>query len=115
MLGATMRGAPHLGVNDLEASYIRGARLFAVRLEGRAVGYALLSVDVQQYGAEGVIEAAAGRLPGVDMTADLLPLFEAQFRGVKAIRLQTARRGMVRKLERQGYEKTHYVMRKAVQ
>lgn len=86
-----------------------GATLFHVLSGNRIVGAVVLRVDRFASGAQGVIVAAAGRLPGVRL-ADLLPHFEARMPGVDSIRIHTSRRGMVRRLLRSGYSISETVL-----
>lgn len=89
-----------------------GATLLHVLSGSRLVGAIVLRVDPLPSGPEGVIVAAAGRLPGVRLF-DLLPHFEQRFKGVTAVRVHTARPGMVRQLLCAGYEVQETVMRKS--
>lgn len=86
-----------------------GAALFHVLAGDRIVGAVVLRVDRFASGAQGVIVAAAGRLPGVRL-ADLLPHFEGRMTGVDSIRIHTRRQGMVRLLRRAGYRAAETVM-----
>ena len=88
-----------------------GATLFHVLAGDRLIGAAVLRVDHLESGPEGVIVAAAGRLPGVRLL-DLLAHFEHRLPGVTAIRIHTSRPGMVRSLTRAGYEVAETVLRK---
>lgn len=92
-----------------------GAQLYRVTAAGEIpelVGYVILRVLRFAGGAEGEILAAAGGLRGADLTAELLPALEDIFAGVEWHRITTARPGLKRKLERQGYTVSHWVMRK---
>ena len=51
----------------------------------------------------------------LDVTALLDGVITAQAQGLEAIGLQTARRGLVKKLQRHGYRVTGWVMRKDLQ
>jgi hypothetical protein len=53
-----------------------------------------------------------GSVPWVEVLA---PIIENQVQGCRAVALQTARRGLVRKMEKQGYKITGYIMRKELQ
>ena len=83
------------------------ATLIEVTQSGGLVGVAVLRID----GHEGVIVSAAGRA-AVDLTAIVLPELEARFIGVDSMRIHTARPGMVKKLQRQGYQFAEVVLRK---
>lgn len=88
----TMRGIKH--------SVCTGkASLFIARLSGVAVLAYVLSVE----GKEGVVLVAAGNVPGVDLTAIVLPEIEKKFIGCESVRIHTARPGLAKKLAKQGY------------
>lgn len=57
------------------------------------------------------ISATKGAGP-VDWSALLLPVIEAQAAGAAAVGFQTARRGLVRKAQKQGYEVTGWILKK---
>lgn len=97
---------------DIQAQVESGARLFDVMSGRRQVGAFVLRIDSAPSGDDGVIVAAGGHLPGFDFTVDLLPHIETLFKGVKAIRIHTARPGLAKKLARQGYDLTELVFRK---
>lgn len=88
------------------------AALLRVTSADKLVGYVILQVDRYAECSEGVIVAAAGRLPGADLVELVLPALERSFEGVVSYRLTTARRGLIRKLLRRGWLHTHAVMRK---
>lgn len=82
------------------------AGLFGV-CQGDTLGAVfVLRVD----GDEGVIVAAAGEVPGVDMTAEVLPHVERIFSDVRRIRIHTSRPGLAKKLTRQGYGAAEIVL-----
>ena len=88
------------------------ASLFGVQVGGELAAVFVLRVDRDSLGSEGVIVAAAGRVPGVDLTAVVLPHVEAMFRDCRAVRIHTARPGMARKLVRAGYRPSEIVFAK---
>lgn len=91
-------------VGNLAAQVQSGAAaLFWLEGEGATVGAFVLRVDHPPSGAEGVIVAAAGRAPGVDLTALMLPLVEGMFKGCQRLRIHTARPGLGAKLGAMGY------------
>lgn len=78
-----------------------GAQIFAVDSDGGEVGcYA-----VKIIGQTGWLLAGAGALAGHDLTAELLPAIEHQFRlsGCVQIMIRTARPGLLKKLDGAGY------------
>lgn len=85
-----------------------GARLFYVRQAGAIRAAFVLRVD----GREGVIVAAAGDLPGADLTASCMPAIESLFVGCDAIRYHTARPALARKLATLGYQAREIVCMK---
>ena len=60
------------------------------------------------------IDAAKGQ-GAADWTALLLPIVEAQAQGLASVAFQTARPGLVKKAQAQGYDITGWVMRKRIQ
>lgn len=110
MLARSIRRAPCFGVADYRD--MPGAMLYRVASEGELVGYVVLRVVRQAHGAEGEIVAAAGRLPGADLTVAVLPALERMFSGVQGFTLTTARPGLLAKIAPLGYVVTHYTARK---
>lgn len=90
------------------------ALLFDVSWHGRRCGAVLCRVDPEEWGAEFVIVAAVGRLPGVDLTASCLPALEGVARklGCRGLRFHTDRPGLVAKARRFGYRPHTTVVRK---
>jgi hypothetical protein len=97
MLRPAVAHDPLCVVDDLS-----GLPLFVARCDGVPVLAYLLRVDETQHGSEGVIVAAAGNLPGVDLTGRVLPFIEGQL-DCDWLRIHTARAGLGRKLQKQGY------------
>lgn len=60
------------------------------------------------------IDAAKGAGP-VPWSETLLPIIEAQSKGLRSVGFQTARPGLVRKAERQGYRVAGWIMKKQIQ
>lgn len=60
------------------------------------------------------VAAAKGNGPQ-DWSAALLPIIEAQAKGCAAVAFQTARPGLVRKAQRQGYAVTGWILKKPIQ
>jgi hypothetical protein len=93
------------------------AALLAACARDLPVLYLVMRVEDQARGREGVVLAAAGGLKGHDLTRALLPQLERLFAsvGCASVRIQTARRGLMRKLAALGYAPTpHVVFRKAL-
>lgn len=95
------------------AEVLAGAELFEVVDESGAVvlRYAL-RVDKHAEGAEGVIVAAVGKLPGVDLCELFVPVIEAQLQGAAAVKVTTRRMGLAKKLMDKGYEFGGLILRK---
>lgn len=96
----------------------RGA-LLAVLSDGVPCCYVVLGL----HGPSCRVAAASGRLPGYDLTRTVMPAIERAAAGCRAVVLQTARPGLVRKLARMGYtaiaggfgpDQQHVIMRKAL-
>lgn len=103
------------GIADVKRQVKTGcASLFKVETPDRLVGFYVVRIDQLSAGDELVIIAAAGRLPGVDLIAVMLPTFEAQavMSDCKSVRIHTNRRGMVKKIARRGYGFSEWVFRK---
>jgi len=92
-----------------------GARLFHIKHAGTIVGAFVVRVDCLPGGDEGVIVAAAGNLPGVDLTASCMPAIESLFINCKTIRYHTAQPALARKLARMGYVAREIVSFKEIQ
>ena len=82
------------------------ASLFMARMAGVAVLACVLSVE----GRQGVVQVAAGSLPGVDLTTVVLPELEKKFIGCDSVRIHTARAGLAKKLAGQGYAAKEIVL-----
>ena len=116
LFAGTLRRSPCFTVDDYrrEIEENPDARLLRVSHGDALVGYVALRLVRRGGGVEGEIMAAAGRLPGIDLTAAIVPILESMFEGVRAFRVDTARRGLVKKLARMGYSVTHCTLRKVV-
>jgi hypothetical protein len=90
------------------------AKLFFVQSEGATVGCFIVRIDSFTTHHEGVIVAAAGDLPGVDLMASCLPTIEGLFSGVAAIRYHTERPAVAVKMARHGYVTDEIICRKLV-
>ncbi|WP_417284672.1 hypothetical protein [Comamonas sp.] len=92
----------------------RGGACFVVEQGGVPVMAYALGLTTHDAGGVLWVTAAGGNLPGGDLTASILPLIEQQGRavGARQVAMQTRRRGLVAKLERQGYHVAGYILRK---
>ncbi len=95
---------PH-DLADVAAQVQAGAARLFVGTDpaGQAVLAFVLRIDQAATGPQGVIVAAAGQVPGADLTATCMPAIESLFRGCVAIRYHTAHPALARKLARLGY------------
>lgn len=77
----------------------------------------VLKINARSHGKEGAIVAAAGGLPGVDLTRKWIPVIEQQFsqEGCSAVTVHTRRPAMRAKLESLGYRCDAWVMRKTLE
>lgn len=99
------------GLGDMEAC-LRRSQLFEVKVDGQVVArYALEQVQADK-GVEVWVTAMAGSLPGVDLIHGLSPYIEQQCARADCLTMQTRRPGLVKKLEREGWELSAYIMRK---
>lgn len=96
------------------ADGLDGATLFDVVLNGETVGRYALRMREWANGHELAIVAAAGALPGFDLVATVLPFVEAQGQGAERVTVRTRRRGLVRKLQKQGWSLDAYCMGKSL-
>jgi len=81
--------------------------------DGEVLGCVVLRVEVRELGAEGVIDAAAGRLPFArSRFPALIAALERQFRGVSSFRVMSARRSVVQAFARLGYSPRGVVLGK---
>lgn len=99
------------GMGDMRACLSR-SQLFDVKVGGKVIArYALEQVQADN-GVEVWVTALAGSLPGVDLVKYIEPHIERQCARADCLTMQTRRRGLVKKLERQGWTLSAYVMRK---
>lgn len=99
------------GLGDMEACLSR-SQLFEVKVAGQVVArYALEQVQADK-GVEVWVTALAGSLPGVDLVRGLSPYIEQQCARADCLTMQTRRPGLVKKLEREGWQLSAYIMRK---
>lgn len=90
------------------------AVLFGVYRGFYLVACYVLRIDRHEFGADGVIVAASGRIPAGSLIASCMPTVESQFHGVDMIRIHTARPGLVRTLLKSGYTIRETVLEKEV-
>lgn len=99
------------------ADLVKGCALFDVIDEGRAVAAFAVRVDAFESGREVSVTAAGGEASSDGATEAIAEWCESQARdriGARVLTCQTRRRGLVRRLERQGYRITGYVLTKEI-
>lgn len=85
-----------------------GSECFLLENEtGPVGGYALKVVGPVVW-----LMAAGGNLRGIDLTSAIVPAIERQAEGSDQVAITTKRRGLVKKLLRQGYQITGITLRK---
>lgn len=95
---------------DVRAQVDSGAaRLFLLCEHGTPCGAFVLRIDQTGTGPQGVIVAAAGHRPGLDLIAAVLPTIEGMFLDVTSIRFHTRNPALARRLAAQGYAPTEIV------
>lgn len=91
---------------------LQDAQLYEVQLGGVTVArYALKQVE-RARGNEVFIVAAAGNAPGFDLVQSIEPVIAAQCAAVDSMVINTRRKGLVKKLSKQGWTLDAFVMRK---
>lgn len=115
MLVKAMKSDPLCGVEALRLMCEAGtAHLFGVFSGCYMVGCYVLRIDSKPGGNEAVIVAAAGKLKGHSLIHSVLPHVESQFSGCVAIRVHTARPGLVRELKKFNYKVREIVLAKGL-
>jgi len=101
------------GLGSMDSA-LEGAMLFDVVVCGATVArYALKQVD-RPGGTEVFVVAAAGGAKGVDLIASIEPYILSQCQQADRLTVNTRRRGLVKKLQRQGWTLDSFVMRKKI-
>lgn len=90
-----------------------GANFFRVHADGEPVAYYALRLRVKKERREAEITLAHGRA-GFDLVAHVVPVIERQCRhcACDAVRVETRRAGLMKKLERAGFERASVILRK---
>lgn len=97
------------GVDVLE-----GAAFYRVRDDGVPVAFYVLRARRGRAGIDAEVVLAHGRA-GFDLVAHVMPLIERQCAGCHALRIETRRPGLVKKLERAGFEQASVILTKELQ
>lgn len=90
---------------------VRGGTFCRVWRDGEPVAWYVLHGAQHAHGSEAEVSLAYGRAD-VDLVAEVLPLIEYQCRAFDAIRIETCRPGLIRKLKRMGYGMDAVILRK---
>lgn len=111
MLARAARRGDHTGGALSVEDACAGATIWAVE---NAAGGVVMAYAMRVAGGACWITAAGGDAPGVDLVRSVLPVMERQARamGCGQMAVTTKRGGLVRKLQRQGFEQTAVTLRK---
>ncbi|MFX1803523.1 hypothetical protein PWR66_07705 [Paraburkholderia sp. A1RO-5] len=90
---------------------LAGANFFRVLEDGVPVAFYVLRLRVRGELREAEVVLAHGRA-GFDLVEWVLPLIERQCAHCGALRIQTRRAGLMKKLERAGYVRASVILRK---
>jgi hypothetical protein len=90
---------------------LNDAQFFRVFDDGVPVAFYVLRARAGRAGVDAEITLANGRA-GFDLVADVLPLIERQCAGCHAMRIETRRPGLMKKLERAGYQRASVILTK---
>lgn len=100
------------GLGDLCA----GGEVFMGLEDGRPAFAYVLGIVNHEAARVAWVKAAAGAVTGVDLTAQVLPFVERQAKqaGAAQVAITTRRRGLIKKMEAQGYAVTGVTLRKSI-
>jgi hypothetical protein len=90
---------------------LHNAQFFRVFDDGVPVAFYVLRAREGRAGIDAEITLAHGRA-GFDLVDQVLPLIERQCAGCHAMRIETRRAGLMKKLERVGYRKASVILTK---
>jgi hypothetical protein len=95
---------------------LKGANFFRVLDDGRAVAFFVLRMHFRGERRAAEVTLAHGRA-GFDLVEGVLPLIERMCKGVGCanVRIETRRAGLMKKLERAGYEQASVILSKELQ
>jgi hypothetical protein len=102
------------GLSSLE-EVCHGGQLYALAGgDGQVLAWYVVKVNDLERGSEAVVVAAAGRAPGLDLTAAIETAVRAQYRHCDALAAITRRPALARKLALLGFGISGFVMRKRI-
>lgn len=90
---------------------LANAEFFRVLDDGAPVAFYVLRARQGRKGVTAEITLAHGRAD-VDLVDTVLPLIEKQCAGCQQMRIETRRAGLMKKLERAGYERASVILTK---
>lgn len=101
------------GLGTMDAA-LAGAALFEVVVMGAVVARYAIKEFQRPHGVEAYVMAAAGGLPGVDLIRTLEPTIALHCQAADRMKFATRRRGLVKKMVRQGWVIDSYVLGKKI-
>lgn len=93
---------------------LAGAALFDVVVMGVTVARYAIKEFQRPHGVEAYVIAAAGSLPGVDLIRTLEPHIVQHCQAADRLKFSTRRRGLIKKMIRQGWVIDSYVLGKKI-
>jgi hypothetical protein len=90
---------------------LHNAQFFRVFDDGEPVAFYVLRARQGRAGIDAEITLAHGRA-GFDLVGEVLPLIERQCAGCHAMRVETRRAGLMKKLKRAGYRQASVILTK---
>lgn len=113
LLARALEKGDHTGGALTISEACEGASAWAVET---VAGELAMAYAMRPSGQTCWIVAAAGNLPGVDLTRSVLPTIEAQAKalGCRQIAVTTKRGGLVQKLKRVGWHEAATTLRKVI-
>lgn len=96
------------------ADCLLGANFFRVYADGEPVAFYVLRVRVRRERRVVEVTLAHGRAD-FDLVGNVMPLIERQCAGYSALRIETRRPGLIKKLERAGFERASVILTKELQ
>lgn len=91
----------------------QGGHFFRVTADGTPVAFYVLGFHSEAGGVVATVRLAHGRA-GFDLVENVLPLIERQCHECVQLRMETRRRGLIKKLRAAGYHTTSVTLRKSL-